>query len=81
MIRAIQASLFIVNDCRWTGKYMTEHVFESVKSLADELGISRTTLYKREKNNDSKLNGTYTEERIDKLKAVHLKMNSEHIIN
>lgn len=60
---------------------MTEHVFESVNSLADELGISRTTLYKREKNNDSKLNGTYTEERIDKLKAVHLKMNSEHIIN
>jgi len=57
---------------------MAEHVFESVKSLADELEISRTTLYKRAKDNDIELTGTYTQEQIDKLMGVHLKMNNEH---
>ncbi|QYU58984.1 hypothetical protein K1728_12125 (plasmid) [Weissella confusa] len=57
---------------------MAEHVFESVKALADELGISRTTLYKRAKDNYIELSGTYTEEQIDKLMGVHLKMDSEH---
>lgn len=57
---------------------MTEHVFESVKALAYELGISRTTLYKRAKDNNIELSGTYTQQQIDKLMGVHLKMDSEH---
>lgn len=57
---------------------MTEHVFESIKALANELGMSRTTLYKRAKDNDIELSGTYTQEQIDKLMGVHLKMDSEH---
>jgi hypothetical protein len=56
---------------------MTEHVFESVKALADELGVSRTTLYKRAKENEIQLIGTYTQEQIDKLMGVHLKTDSE----
>ena len=57
---------------------MTEHVFESIKALANELGMSRTTLYKRAKDNDIELSGTYTQEQIDKLMGVHLKTDSEH---
>lgn len=57
---------------------MTEHVFESIKALANELGMSRTTLYKRAKDNDIELSGTYTQEQIDKLMGVHLSMDSEH---
>lgn len=69
--------LFTVNNDRWTGEHMTEHVFESVKALADELGVSRTTLYKRAKENEIQLIGTYTQEQIDKLMGVHLKTDSE----
>ena len=39
---------------------MTEHLYKSVKALADELGISRTTLYKRAKLNGIELTGNYT---------------------
>lgn len=57
---------------------MAEHVFESVKALADELGVSRTTLYKRAKENGIQLTGTYTQEQFDKLMGVQLKTNAEH---
>ena len=70
--------LFTVNNDRWTGEHMTEHVFESVKALAHELGVSRTTLYKRAKENEIQLTGTYTKEQIDKLMGVHLKIDNEH---
>ena len=71
--------MFTVNNDRWTGEHMTEHLYKSVKALADELGVSRTTLYKRAKENEIQLTGTYTQEQIDKLMGVHLKRDSEHI--
>ena len=62
----------------WTGEHMTEHVFESVKALADKLNISRTTLYKRAKDNRIELTGTYTQGQLDKLMGVQLKADAEH---
>ena len=59
---------------------MAEHKFDSIKALADEIGISRTTLYKRAKENDIELTGSYTDEQLNKLMSVHLKMNSEQRI-
>lgn len=56
---------------------MTEHLYKSVKALADELGISRTTLYKRAKLNDIKLTGNYTSQQIEQLKTVQSKMDTE----
>lgn len=56
---------------------MAEYKFDSIKTLAEEIGISRTTLYKRAKKNDIKLTGSYTGEQLNKLMSVHLKMNSE----
>lgn len=56
---------------------MTEHLYKSVKSLADELGISRTTLYKRAKLNGIDLNGNYTSQQIEQLKTVQFKMDTE----
>lgn len=56
---------------------MTEHLYKSVKALADELGISRTTLYKRAKLNDIKLTGNYTSQQIEQLKTVQSKMDIE----
>ena len=56
---------------------MTEHLYKSVKALADELGISRTTLYKRAKLNDIKLTGNYTSQQIKQLKTVQSKMDTE----
>jgi biotin operon repressor len=48
---------------------MTEHLYKSVKALADELGISRTTLYKRAKLNGIELTGNYTSQQIEQLKG------------
>ena len=56
---------------------MTEHLYKSVKALADELGISRTTLYKRAKLNDIELTGNYTSQQIEQLKTVQTKMDTE----
>ena len=56
---------------------MTEHLYKSVKALADELGISRTTLYKRAKLNGIELTGNYTSQQIDQLKTVQFKMDTE----
>lgn len=56
---------------------MTEHLYKSVKELADELGISRTTLYKRAKLNGIDLNGNYTSQQIEQLKTVQFKMDTE----
>jgi predicted RNase H-like nuclease (RuvC/YqgF family) len=56
---------------------MTEHLYKSVKSLADELGISRTTLYKRAKLNGIELTGNYTSQQIEQLKTVQPKMETE----
>lgn len=56
---------------------MTEHLYKSVKALADELGISRTTLYKRAKLNGIELNGIYTSQQIEQLKTVQPKMDTE----
>ena len=56
---------------------MTEHLYKSVKALADELGISRTTLYKRAKLNGIDLNGNYTSQQIEQLKTVQFKMDTE----
>ena len=56
---------------------MTEHLYKSVKALADELGISRTTLYKRAKLNDIELTGNYTSQQIEQLKIVQTKMDTE----
>ena len=56
---------------------MTEHLYKSVKALADELGISRTTLYKRAKLNGIDLNGNYTSQQIEQLKTVQPKMDNE----
>ena len=56
---------------------MTEHLYKSVKALADELGISRTTLYKRAKLNGIELNGNYTSQQIEQLKTVQFKMDTE----
>lgn len=56
---------------------MTEHLYKSVKSLADELGISRTTLYKRAKLNGIELTGNYTSQQIEQLKTVQPKMDTE----
>lgn len=56
---------------------MTEHLYKSVKALADELGISRTTLYKRAKLNGIDLNGNYTSQQIEQLKSVQFKMDTE----
>lgn len=57
---------------------MTEHLYKSVKALADELGISRTTLYKRAKLNDIKLTGNYTSQQIEQ-KNEHFSVQNEHI--
>ncbi|MCQ9621068.1 hypothetical protein HV825_11320 [Weissella cibaria] len=59
---------------------MTEHLYKSVKALADELGISRTTLYKRAKLNGIELTGNYTSQQIEQLKTVQPKMDTEHKI-
>ncbi|WP_270320318.1 hypothetical protein [Weissella cibaria] len=56
---------------------MTEHLYKSVKALADELGVSRTTLYKRAKLNGIELNGNYTSQQIEQLKTVQSKMDIE----
>ena len=56
---------------------MTEHLYKSVKALADELGISRTTLYKRAKLNGIELTGNYTIQQIEQLKTVQPKMDDE----
>ena len=56
---------------------MTEHLYKSVKALADELEISRTTLYKRAKLNGIDLNGNYTSQQIEQLKTVQFKMDTE----
>ena len=56
---------------------MTEHLYKSVKALADELEISRTTLYKRAKLNGIELNGIYTSQQIEQLKTVQSKMYTE----
>ena len=56
---------------------MTEHLYKSVKALADELGISRTTLYKRAKLNGIELTGNYTSQQIEQLKTVQSKMDTE----
>ena len=56
---------------------MTEHLYKSVKALADELGVSRTTLYKRAKLNGIELNGIYTSQQIEQLKTVQPKMDNE----
>lgn len=56
---------------------MTEHLYKSVKALADELGISRTTLYKRAKLNGIELTGNYTSQQIKQLKTVQSKMDAE----
>ena len=56
---------------------MTEHLYKSVKALADELGVSRTTLYKRAKLNGIELNGNYTSQQIEQLKTVQPKMDTE----
>ena len=56
---------------------MTEHLYKSVKALADELGVSRTTLYKRAKLNGIELNGIYTSQQIEQLKTVQPKMDIE----
>ncbi|COJ73253.1 Uncharacterised protein [Streptococcus pneumoniae] len=56
---------------------MTEHLYKSVKALADELGVSRTTLYKRAKLNGIELNGNYTSQQIKQLKTVQPKMDTE----
>ena len=57
---------------------MTEHLYKSVKALADELEISRTTLYKRAKLNGIELTGNYTSQQIEQLKTVQPKMDTEH---
>lgn len=57
---------------------MTEHLYKSVKALADELGISRTTLYKRAKLNGIELTGNYTSQQIEQLKTVQSKVDTEH---
>ena len=56
---------------------MTEHLYKSVKALADELGISRTTLYKRAKLNGIELTGNYTSQQIEQLKKI--KIHSDNI--
>ena len=56
---------------------MTEHLYKSVKALADELEISRTTLYKRAKLNSIELTGNYTSQQIEQLKTVQFKMDTE----
>ena len=56
---------------------MTEHLYKSVKALADELGISRTTLYKRAKLNGIDLNGNYTSQQIEQ-KNEHFSVQNEH---
>ena len=56
---------------------MTEHLYKSVKALADELGVSRTTLYKRAKLNGIELTGNYTSQQIEQLKTVQFKMDTE----
>ena len=56
---------------------MTEHLYKSVKALADELEISRTTLYKRAKLNGIELTGNYTSQQIEQLKTVQPKMDTE----
>ena len=56
---------------------MTEHLYKSVKALADELEISRTTLYKRAKLNGIELTGNYTSQQIEQLKTVQSKMDTE----
>ena len=56
---------------------MTEHLYKSVKALADELGVSRTTLYKRAKLNGIELNGIYTSQQIGQLKTVQPKKDTE----
>ena len=57
---------------------MTEYLYKSVKALADELEISRTTLYKRAKLNGIELTGNYTSQQIEQLKTVQSKMDTEH---
>lgn len=56
---------------------MTEHLYKSVKSLADEVGVSRTTLYKRAKLNGIELTGNYNSQQIEQLKTVQPKMDYE----
>ena len=56
---------------------MTEHLYKSVKALANELDVSRTTLYKRAKLNGIELNGIYTSQQIEQLKTVQPKMDTE----
>lgn len=57
---------------------MAEHKFNSIKALANELGISRTTLYKRAKSSGIELNGTYTDEQFNELMGVQYKVDGEH---
>lgn len=50
---------------------MDGHKYSSVKELAEHLNISRTTLYKRAKSHNIKLNGRYTNEQLNMLQSIN----------
>lgn len=49
---------------------MVEHQFSSISKLSKHLMISRTTLYKRAKENNIQLSGIYSDEQLKKLSGV-----------
>jgi chromosome segregation ATPase len=46
-----------------------KHIFNSKSELAAYLGITRKTLYKRAKERNIELSGTYTDEQLDTLRS------------
>lgn len=49
---------------------MTEHKFNSISELAEQLTISRTTLYRRANLSDINLTGVYSDEQLELLSSV-----------
>ena len=60
---------------------MVEHQFNSISELSKHLGISRTTLYKRAKENDITLSGIYSDEQLKKLSSVHQFVHTQNTQN
>lgn len=59
---------------------MLEHKFSSISNLSKYLKVSRTTIYKRAKENNITLSGVYSDEQLKKLSVVqHLNTKNEQV--
>lgn len=57
-----------------------KHIFKSISSLADYIGITRKTLYERAKVNRISLSGSYNDEQMELLKTrIGINKQNKHV--